>query len=387
VSVPVGSAVGVAHWEVRANPAYRLCAWELLPDSMRRSVESDPAAPPGAGGVLVGRGDRSLPVKVVDAAGADLFRRLRRPGRPPEIPAGRLTELILDGVLEVRTADGFVSGPAAYGHLIGPVVVPRPRSRLARISHAAVAYAARLQFSSAELLRGRLYAYHRIPLSPRWRRAVPGPEAVLEMLRGPALCHWAGPVGRDTGSSWLYWSRRGDTTPPTSFPYKLYVSPAVEQLADALPRIVEVLTATSAARFKVGASAVGLLRPDKVVVHLRDAAELSEVAAALSTALDGVRPHGVPFSAELADDGLLSWGGDPPAESGPVGGGEESWRSSVCRRLAEHLAAAQVAAVRRIEPAAYALARPAADGVDVAEFAPSDLDPPTAAGRSPRSPG
>ena len=385
MSAPAGGAVVVACREVRANPAYRLYAWELLPASVRRSVESGPAVLPGAGGVLVGRRDRSLPIKVVDTAGADLFRRLRRAGRAPELPAGRLTELVLDGVLEVRTADGFVSGPAAYGHLVGTAVVPQPRSRLARISHAAVAYAARLQLSSAELLRGRLYAYHRIPLSPRWWRAVPGPEAVLEMLRGPAPRHWAGPVGRDTG--WLSWGRRGETTPSTSFPYKLYVSPAVAQLGDALPRIVEVLTATSAARFKVGAGAAGLLRPDKVVVHLRDAAELSEVAAALSTALDGVRPHGVPFSAELAGEGLLSWGGDPPAETGPVGGGEESWRSSVCRRLAEHLAAAQATTVSQIEPAAYALARLATDGVDVAEFAPSDLEPPTAPERSLRSPG
>jgi hypothetical protein len=386
VNAPVGCAVGVAHGEVRANPAYRFCAWESLPGPVRRLVESGPAALPGAGGVLVGRRDRSLPVKVVDAAGADLFRRLRRPGRAPEMPAGRLTELVLDGVLEVRTVDGFVSGPAAYEHLVGPAVVPQPRSRLGRISHAAVDYAARLQLSSAELLRWRLYAYHRVPLSARWRRAVPDSEAVLELLRGPALRHWVGPVGLDTGSGWLSWSRRGDPVPPTSFPYKLYVSPAVEELADVLPRVVEALTATSAVRFKVGAGAAGLLRPDKVVVYLQDAVELSEVAGALGTALDGVRPHGVPFSAELAGDGLLSWGGDPPAETGPVGGEEESWRASVCRRLAEHLAAAQAAPRCRVEPAAYALARLAADGVDVAQFAPSDLDPPVAVGRPPRSP-
>ena len=60
---------------------------------------------------------------------------------------------------------------------------------------------------------------------------------------------------------------------------------------------------TGANQFKVGPDAAGLLRPDKFVVYLRDAAELRAVAAELTRALAGARPHGVPFSAELAGDG------------------------------------------------------------------------------------
>jgi len=49
--------------------------------------------------------------------------------------------------------------------------------------------------------------------------------------------------------------------------YKLYVSPAVEDLADTLPVLVEALTRAGAKRFKVGPDAPGLLRPDQIVVH------------------------------------------------------------------------------------------------------------------------
>jgi hypothetical protein len=110
---------------------------------------------------------------------------------------------------------------------------------------------------------------------------------------------------------------------------------------------------------------------------------LDTTARAVEAALDGARPHGVPFSAELAGDGLLSWGGDPPEDAGPVGGGAESWRLSVCRRLAEYLVAAQRASLHHLRPADFALARLAVDGVDVRSFAPADLPPPRRAERPP----
>jgi hypothetical protein len=144
-----------------------------------------------------------------------------------------------------------------------------------------------------------------------------------------------------------------------------------------LPVLVDALTSAGARRFKIGADAQGLLRPDKIVVYMADAQELVHIARALERALDGVTPHGVPFTAELAGDGLLSWGGDPPPDAGPIGEGVESWRLSVTRRLAEYLTAAQIAPLRRVRPSEFALARLAIDGVDVSSFAPTGLEPPT----------
>ena len=148
-------------------------------------------------------------------------------------------------------------------------------------------------------------------------------------------------------------------------------------MPEVLAPLVDTMTAAGATRFKIGADATGLLRPDKIVVYLGSGQELATVAAAVAATLAGVAPHGVPFSAELGGDGLLSWGGDPPSGAGPVGGGRESWRLSVCRRLAESLQVAQAAPLRRTRPAGFALARLALDGVDVRSFAPATLDPPT----------
>ena len=92
--------------DVRAHAAYRL--WPL--DSLRRL----PTVLDAAGvdtvsvvGILVADPDSGLPSKVVDAAAADLFVSLERPGRPPAAFVERLAELVLDGVLEVEARRGL----------------------------------------------------------------------------------------------------------------------------------------------------------------------------------------------------------------------------------------------------------------------------------------
>ena len=50
--------------------------------------------------------------------------------------------------------------------------------------------------------------------------------------------------------------------------------------------------------------------------------------------------HGVPFTAEISPDGLLSWGADPPGRSFSDGADSTSWRMWVTRRLAEYLTVA-----------------------------------------------
>jgi hypothetical protein len=369
VPLPVAAAV---ERDLRANPAYRLHPWESLPEGYRRALEAD--VDPGAvAGVLVAGPGSALPDKLVGHRGAELFAVLAHPGRAPEVPAATLAELVLDGVLEIEACGGFVSGPAAAPLLLEPRTPVVGDDRLSRLSLAALEHAARLPGLAPAALTARLYGFGRVPVSGRWQRAYPGPHAVLDLLRLAGVeRHWSGEAEPGPDTEWLSWRRPG----PAELPYKLYVSPHVDDLGAALPAAVEALAATPASVFKVGVDATGLLRPDKFVVYLRDAAELTAVAADLAAALAGVRPHGVPFSAGLHGDGLLSWGGDPPAGTGPVGLGPESWRLSVCRRLAEHLTAADAGEPLALSPSGYALARLAADGVRLPAFAPAALPAP-----------
>jgi hypothetical protein len=95
---------------------------------------------------------------------------------------------------------------------------------------------------------------------------------------------------------------------------------------------------------------------------------LAAAGERLRARLDGVAAHGVPFSAEISQDGLLSWGADPPDHAQTPGmQGGESWRLWVCTRLA----AALVSARGGSEAAEYALERIRLEGVDPATWAPS----------------
>jgi hypothetical protein len=366
---------GVAGRDLRANSAYTLHAWDSVPQEYRQSLSAT-LDPESVAGVLVAGPGSALPDKVVGPGGAALFNRLQRPGRAVDVPAALLARLVLDGVLEIWTDEGFRSGPAAHELLLEPRPWPAAGGRISALSLAALSYAERLPAVGVAVLTARLYGFGRVPLSGRWARAYPGPDAILGLLGSGGLEQdWNGP---DRGD-WLSWHR---TTEPAAgaagpeLPYKLYISPHVDELTEVLPAAVAALTATDASRFKIGADAAGLLRPDKFVVYLRDAGQLRTVAGELARALAGARPHGVPFSAELAGDGLLSWGGDPPRDAGPAGGAPESWRLSVCRRLAEHLMAAKAAGLPALSPAEYAVARLATDGVRLPAFAPAALAEP-----------
>ena len=380
----------IASWEqalgqpVRANPAYRLLLAEDLPPGFLEAVIDLEAR---AVGVLAADPRSGLPDKVVDLAAAQLFSRFAGPAPFPVgsggEDAGQLAQLVLDGVLEIDSGNGFISGPVALEMFAVPDEQPPPEGRLARLSHDAIAHAERLALSDADLVTARLYCFHRVPLSPRWVQELPGPEVVRRLLAGTAswtkiMQHWADLSSIDPGGDWLHFGRHGGEPLLRSWqlPYKLYVSPHVEAMAEAFPAAVDVLTRLRAPRFKVGSDAIGLLRPDKLVVYLPTADTLGALTEALNVELAGVPPHGVPFSAELAGEGLLSWGGDPRREEAPVGSDPESWRLSVCRRLAQYLVAAQRSRLQRLTPGGYALARLSLDGIDVTRFAPNGLEPP-----------
>jgi hypothetical protein len=160
--------------------------------------------------------------------------------------------------------------------------------------------------------------------------------------------------------------------------WKLYVSPAPETLADGFGRILDALAAARTPQFKIGADAAGLLRPDKMVAYFPSFERLAAAAEALTERLGGTPAQGVPFTSEIAGDGLLSWGVDPPAESSNQWSGRESWRLWLTHRLAVALLAGKLAGkssaknaeVAGVEPWRFALERLRLEGVDTDSWTP-----------------
>ena len=264
--------------------------------------------------------------------------------------------------------------------------------RLPGLARRAVHSVAGLGLTDVEQIAHRLYCYHRIPWGPYWSRTLPDPALLLASAHG-----WRRPVPVHRAGGWLSLSRQGARDDVAEVPevpdgpdgadgadaadaadgpderrnplgrigfgYKLYLSPAPGAVAEVLPVAADAAARVGALRFKVGADPVGLLRPDKIVFYVHDATALAELAGALTAALAGAEPHGVPFTAPLTDDGLLSWAGDPPGED------RQSWRMAVCALLAAPLA-------RGVAPD-VALAGVTQGGVVLPDFSPAALAPPT----------
>jgi hypothetical protein len=131
----------------------------------------------------------------------------------------------------------------------------------------------------------------------------------------------------------------------------------------------EVLaTGTPAISFKIGKDLPGICRPDKFVVYFDRPDDLQATAEEFRDRLAGHPAHGIPFTAAITDDGLLSWGADPPAGAG--GSPSSSWRLWVARRLAEHLTSARRSS-GGLEPWHFALERLRVGGVDVDTWIPA----------------
>jgi len=372
------------------------------------SVYDVPAAgrlPDGSRLLLLPRASHSVPPLAVDRSVAILLDMLREPGPLPGFAHAAfgervrvvIAELVLDGLLEVEHAGAFVGGidavEACATHTAQELA---PRSTTARLSLAALRYAEALDESDAALLAQRLYAYHQYPLSPSRAREAASPGAAAARLSAAATPagallhrHWlrAAPGVHEDG--WSYCVRRSDARvarqredQPT---YKLYVSPDSSAIAAALPAMVSALAAVGAPTFKVACGVYGTLRPDKIVVYARDQSDLHHIATALEGALAGLPAHGVPFTAEIARGGLLSWGMDPPAyyQGAPSGAGV-SWRQWVTAELARYLAVAKLSPRPPIERWRFAVQRLGALGVDVSTWAPSAALWPAGRARSAR---
>ncbi|HEV2721430.1 MAG TPA: hypothetical protein VG323_15520, partial [Thermoanaerobaculia bacterium] len=222
------------------------------------------------------------------------------------------------------------------------------------------------------------YLYNRIPMSPFWKTRFADAETILTHLgadRGSlgALLEREWTPSRDL-EGWLCWTSKTTLTADDGgVTYKLYVSPRPERIRDAFDVMVRVLADFPGTPFKIGDSAAGLLRPDKLVAYFTSREPLEEAAELLRRELTGCDAHGVPFSAGLDESGLLSWGVDPPDEEHALRWlGRDSWRSWLARQLGGALAVGKAArTAEAAEPWRFAIERARRQGIDVETWTPS----------------
>jgi hypothetical protein len=221
----------------------------------------------------------------------------------------------------------------------------------------------------------RLYNYNRLPASPRWRELLPDEAAVerhLGINNGPQLLRNWRRLDSDK-APWLAWqsTRAALKSNRSGSTYKLYISPGCNALRDAFQVVTAVANKSAAHHFKVGNSVFGLLRPDKMVLYFHHFTDLQETADEIMGKLKNSPVHGVPFTAELAGDGLLSWGIDPPAERTVPWLERESWRLRITNQLATALLLAKSSGATELSPWRFAIDRLRLEGVETQTWTPS----------------
>jgi hypothetical protein len=381
-----------------ANPKYELVLFDRLPVAQRELLK-DLLKDPNFYGVLSPREKSGLGVKSVSRDTALLYLTLQQPGQLPGYVRATLgdrcnqeiTRLVLDGVLALEREGKFLSGSEAAALICAGNEESSAASRvegfLERLSLDALRYGQSLGLVDPIVLSSRLYGYNRTPFSPFWSRILPDAETVVEYLgiregngRGLLDRDWSRVLNPAANDGWLVWqSRRLGTRAAfgdrATIQCKLYISPKADHLPQVFPLILAALSETRVRYFKVGKDAPGLLRPDKLVAYFGSYNDLMDAAEQLKNELAGCPVQGVPFTAELAGDGLLSWGVDPPADEQALPWiGQESWRLWVTNRLAVALIAASTDNTANREPWQFALRRLQFEGVDTRFWTPAGTE-------------
>lgn len=372
---------------LRANPAYELVVFDRL-SPQQQALLSNIRDDPNMYGVIVPRSPGGGASKAIDRDTALLFFTLQTPGRLPSYVRALIRDqdgediarLVLDGLLEIQHQGGFVSGADAYTLLYGVAPLPEATSAPARLSRAALRYAQQLQSDDTMQLAARLYFYHRLPLTPAWRQRFPDQAALDQFLGlhadGPAAAvreqHWMRTSPPQGTKGWHAWRSRHTRSRGGAQTYKLYVSPDCAQVPEAWQTTLAVLPAYGAHTIKIGCNVHGLLRPDKIVAYFRRHADLEAAAEHLQREIAGCPAHGVPFTAAITEDGLLSWGTDPPPDQQVLNWQpSESWRVWICHQLAAALVLARRRPNTAIEPWRFAMERVQLEGVDVLTWTPA----------------
>ncbi len=338
-------------YRVRTSPAFRLVKHNSLSEPEQTAL-STLTQDPDHYGVLVPRTSTSLGVLAVDNSTASMLKAQTTASVLPacvlaQVPNVNqsIARLVVDGIFEIEHTGRFFSGPSAHSLIFNtPWQQPSSEHVLASLSHRALRSAQSLTIDEPARMAAWLYACNSVPLNPHWARLFLN-AARIEKTLGFNGC---GEVSALLDAHyrctqlphWTAWERRPgtsgfepvDSTRPN---YKLYVSIHPASLIDVFSEIMRRIAESGVAAFKLGNDVHGVLRPDKLMLYFSDFESLEATAKLLQGALAGSRAQGVPFTAPIDDEGVLSWGLDPPSTERIAGwSGGESWRAWVVNRLA-----------------------------------------------------
>jgi hypothetical protein len=290
-----------------------------------------------------------------------------------------LRTLVLDGVLELQGRRPPRTGPGTWARLCDrPTGAGDGGGALHRLSVDAVRHGAAFVALEPAQLTARLYFFNRRPATPAWRYRLPTVATVQGFLgldramATPAMREaWRRASRNDPRETgWVFFrsTRRRRAGAPR---YKVYASPGIDRVPDLVARLPDLLDDEVVDAFKVGAHLYALLRPDKFVLYCSSLDAVHAVGRRLVDGLAGMEAHGVPFTAPLAADGLVSWGADPPPGYHAGSTRERnSWRLWVASLLADALAGAAATPGLGLPPPDYAMLRLAEDGVGLPGWEP-----------------
>ena len=370
----------------RANPRYELILLDRLSAAERELL--DGLQVDDLYGVLRSRSGGPLESRSVTSETALLFLSLGEPGALPAYVQARLGDelertvarLVLDDVLELEHEGRFICGSEAAACVLARRS-SGGRGRIGELSVAALRYGQALVGLPARELALRLYGYGRRPFTPALASRLPDAAAIDAYLglqpggsaRAALDAGWLETTSAAATGARVYWRswRARGARGESSAAYKLYVSPALDALPHAVEAVASSLAGSHGAQaFKFGSGLRDLCRPDKLVVYFERLDDLQDAAVKLEGRLGVCPAHGVPFTAAVTSDGLLSWGADPPALAGD-GGELTSWRLWVSERLAEYLTAGAADGASALEPWQFALERLGLAGIDTDTWVPA----------------
>jgi hypothetical protein len=326
----------------RQGQGYKLTEWNRLDNSKKESVASLPDESEVYGVFEPIISTQKSSYRVAYQQVALLYFHLQQSNKLPHylmLPQDpkvneTIAALLLDGIIEIEWEGRFVSGPGALpvlynDEMTGDAQLP---TYLSQLSYKAIYYAWMLKDVNEKCTTARLYTFNTTPWDASLKMAFQKKNTVKEFLLSRidhnALKTLNARWQPTEKTEWLSWNRKV-TEPLTdgqSNVYKLYISPLINDLPEVLLECIPVIDSSDAISFKIGNTLQGLLRPDKMVVYFYSRDSLFTTAGILIQFLKGFAPQGVPFSAQLDDNGLLSWGKDPP--------GDGSWRTAVSEKLA-----------------------------------------------------